>query len=290
MPLDLGEYLPFGDLLAGQAAVAARPAAEVDGHKEDTGKTLGKCAMPQTGGISCGDRSLYHLEDVADGSGACRKSGGASRRERFELRTSHPPPSGPERRRWLLAPRDREGAGVPPTTASAAVPPGGRCRVCFRQVVEAGVPDSFPPAGPAPSRPEVSPWPASMKYTTGCSASGEPPPTGGRVRSGRAPQASRSIRPAASACSGSPLIRLAPMTLTGCGGSPAPSAITGGLRKAHAPGDRPCHGLSGSAARERGRRRGGGRAGKGQLTQPGRDARAVAGLREPVREHLRRVL
>ena len=89
---------------------------------------------------------------------------------------------------------------------------------------------------------------------------------------------------------GFPLIRLPPMTLAGCGGSPAPSAITGGLRKPHAPGDRPCHGLSSSAARERGRRRGGGRAGKGQLTQPGRDARAVAGLREPVREHLRRVL
>jgi hypothetical protein len=29
-PFDLGEYLPFGDLLAGQAVVPARPAAEVD--------------------------------------------------------------------------------------------------------------------------------------------------------------------------------------------------------------------------------------------------------------------
>ena len=31
-PLDLGECLPFGDLLAGQAGVPARPAAEVDGE------------------------------------------------------------------------------------------------------------------------------------------------------------------------------------------------------------------------------------------------------------------
>ena len=62
----------------------------------------------------------------------------------------------------------------------------------------------------------------------------------------------------------------APPTLTGCGGSPAPSAATSGLRKAHAPGDQPCHGLDSSAARERGRRRGGGRAGQGQLAQPGR--------------------
>ncbi len=30
-PLDLRECLPFGDLLAGQAGVPARPAAEVDG-------------------------------------------------------------------------------------------------------------------------------------------------------------------------------------------------------------------------------------------------------------------
>jgi hypothetical protein len=32
VPFDLGEYLPFGDLLAGQAAIPARPAAEVDGE------------------------------------------------------------------------------------------------------------------------------------------------------------------------------------------------------------------------------------------------------------------
>jgi hypothetical protein len=32
IPLDLGEYLPFGDLLTGQATVLARPAAEVDGE------------------------------------------------------------------------------------------------------------------------------------------------------------------------------------------------------------------------------------------------------------------
>jgi len=35
MPLDLGEYLPFGYLLAGQAAVPARPAAEVDGKSRE---------------------------------------------------------------------------------------------------------------------------------------------------------------------------------------------------------------------------------------------------------------
>jgi hypothetical protein len=32
VPFDLGECLPFGDLFAGQAAVPARPAAEVDGE------------------------------------------------------------------------------------------------------------------------------------------------------------------------------------------------------------------------------------------------------------------
>jgi hypothetical protein len=32
MPLDLGEYLPFGDLLAGQTPVLARPAAQVEGE------------------------------------------------------------------------------------------------------------------------------------------------------------------------------------------------------------------------------------------------------------------
>jgi len=31
-PFDLGEYLPFGDLLAGQVAFLARPAAKADGE------------------------------------------------------------------------------------------------------------------------------------------------------------------------------------------------------------------------------------------------------------------
>ena len=98
-------------------------------------------------------------------------------------------------RRWAGAagPGRRPRACLP----CASVAPGrrARCRVCFRQVAEAGLPGGFLPAGDAVGHPEVSPWPASMRFATGCSASGEPPPTAGTARSGRAPQASRSTRP-----------------------------------------------------------------------------------------------
>src|SRR4249919_904237 len=64
----------------------------------------------------------------------------------------------------------------------------------------------------------------------------------------------------------------------------------GSPRKAHAPGDQACHGLRISAAHERGRRRGVGRADRGPLAQPGRGDEFGARPQEPVREYLRRVL
>src|SRR5215475_11112690 len=45
---------------------------DVGATKRTQGKPWGNARWPQTGGISGGDRSLYHPEDIADGGGACR--------------------------------------------------------------------------------------------------------------------------------------------------------------------------------------------------------------------------
>src|SRR5215468_10730266 len=57
----------------------------------------------------------------------------------------------------------------------------------------------------------------------------------------------------------------------------------GSPRKAPALGDQACHGLYSSAARERGRCRGGGRAGRGPLARPAGTEELIPGSHEPAR-------
>src|SRR5215470_14156724 len=55
--------------------------------------------------------------------------------------------------------------------------------------------------------------------------------------------------------------------------------------KAPAPGDQACHRLCSSAARERGRCRGGGRAGRSPLARPAGTEELIPGRHKPAREY-----